>query len=283
MTYAIVTDSTADLTQEERATLRVKMVPLKIALDGKSYIDQIDVSSPAFYEIMAATDSLPQSSQPSPLDFQKAYQELAEEGFEGILSIHIAGVLSGTSQSASLAANQVDIPVEVIDSRGASASLALLVKRAAELRDAGISFQEAAEELKNTPTHFELAPDTLDNLLKNGRLSQDQVNGILALNVKLMFAFDDAGTLLAAGKAKGTHGVIKQFVANIKKDTEKLGKQGVRFLTGGGDSADWVEKFRAELKAKGIDYQDEGSNLCGATILTHTGLGVIGYGSITLR
>lgn len=283
MTYAIVTDSTADLTQEERAALRVKMVPLKIALDGKSYIDQIDVSSPAFYEIMAATDSLPQSSQPSPLDFQKVYQELAEEGFEGILSIHIAGVLSGTSQSASIAANQVNIPVEVIDSRGASASLALLVKRAAELRDAGVSFQNAAKELKNTPTHFELTPDTLDNLLKNGRLSQDQVNGILALNVKLMFAFDDAGTLLAAGKAKGTHGAIKQFVANIKKDTQELGKQGVRFLTGGGDSANWVEKFRSELKAEGIDYQDEGSNLCGATILTHTGLGVIGYGSITLR
>lgn len=276
MSFAIVADSTCDWSLDEYQGRKVVMVPLTITVDDESFRDQVDITSEEFYERMQAAANLPKTSQPSPNDFIKAYEQLAAEGYEQIISIHIALPLSGTCQSARVAAEQVDIPVAVVDSLGGSASFGLVVERACDLRDQGVAFEEAVKQVEQAAhdTSFYVAPDSLDNLLKGGRLSQDQVNAANMLNIKPMFTFDDEGILVAHSKVKGMKGVLKAYVELISQATEQNGRQRVRFFHSG--CLDNVEKARQMLADAGVDYEDAGASLCGATVVTHLGVGALG-------
>lgn len=282
MGFAIVVDSTCDFTGDEYRSLDVTMVPLSILIDEVVYKDQVEISSEEFFERMDASENLPQSSQPTPLDFQKAYESLAEKGYDGILSVHIAGVLSGTIESARIAAQQVDIDVRTVDAAaaGATASMAIAVQKACEMRDAGASLDEAQAEVEKMCAHacFLVAPETLENLLKGGRLSADQVKTSSLLNIKPIFSFNEKGVLFAFGKAKGMRGVIKTFVEELQKQTQESGIQRVRFCYAGNEKV--VEELKQALAEAEVSYIDCGTCPCGATITTHLGTGALGFGMI---
>lgn len=282
MGFAIVVDSTCDFTGDEYRSLDVTMVPLSILIDEVVYKDQVEISSEEFFERMDASENLPQSSQPTPLDFQKVYESLAEKGYDGILSVHIAGVLSGTIESARIAAQQVDIDVRTVDAvaAGATASMAIAVQEACEMRDAGASLDEAQAEVEKMCAHacFLVAPETLENLLKGGRLSADQVKTSSLLNIKPIFSFNEKGVLFAFGKAKGMRGVIKMFVEELQKQTQESGIQRVRFCYAGNEKV--VEELKQALAEAEVSYIDCGTCPCGATITTHLGTGALGFGMI---
>lgn len=281
MSFAVVVDSTGDLLEQEYRDLDVVMVPLTIEIDGESFKDQVEVSSEEFYTRMAAAKGLPKTSQPSPLDFVKTFEDLAAKGYEHIVSLHIAGVLSGTVESARLAAEQVDVDVRVIDSASASAGLGLAVKRAAALRDAGVDIDEAQRLIEQTcaDASFFVACDTLENLLKGGRLSADQAKDASLLNIKPIFTFDERGVLKAFGKAKGMRGVVKSFVSQLQEETAEHGTQIVRFLHTGNESV--VADLKESLAEAGVDYVDGGTCLCGATVGTHLGQGGLGFSCVS--
>ena len=276
MGFAIVVDSTCDWEFPEYAERNVTMVPLKIEVGGESFADQYEISSDEFYDRMAAAEQLPKTSQPAPFDFVGVYNRLAEEGYDHIISLHIAAPLSGTAQSATLAAAQVNIPVSVIDSRGATAKLGLLATYACQLRDAGASAEEAVAKLERATQdiNFLVACDTLENFLKGGRLSADQVENAAMLNIKMVFTFNEDGAIVAADKAKGMNGVLKSYVKAIQKLTEEEGTQRIRFCHV--RNVDAVEKLKAMLADAGIEYVDAGTALCGATVGTHLGIGAVG-------
>ena len=238
--------------------------------------DQVEISSEEFYERMGEATELPKTAQPAPFDFVQAYERLAQEGYEGIVSLHIAGVLSGTIESARAAADQVDIDVRVIDSACCTAQAVLQVKQLCALRDAEVSLDEAQAAIEELipKTQFLVACDTLENLLKGGRLSADQVKNASLLNIKPIFTFNETGVLVAFGKAKGMRGVIKQYVQNAQKRTEEQGKQRIRFCHVANEQG--VEDLRSALDGAGVEYVDEGSSPCGATVATHLGLGALG-------
>ena len=96
MKIAIVTDSTCDWAFDEFARRNVEMVPLKICFSNESFADQIEISTDEFYDCMIDAVDLPSTSQPSPHDFAKLFERLAEEGYEGAVCLHIALPLSGT-------------------------------------------------------------------------------------------------------------------------------------------------------------------------------------------
>lgn len=280
MAFAIVVDSTCDLTQEEYRSLDVRMIPLRVLVDGETFKDQVDISSEEFFERMASADQLPQSSQPTPYDFQQLYDSLADEGYDGVISLHIAGVLSGTIESARIAANEVSIDVRVVDAMraGATASMALVVEQICKMRDEGATLDEAeakAKELFDKAT-FLVAPETLENLLKGGRLSADQVKTASLLNIKPIFSFNETGALMAYGKAKGMRGVIKTFVSEVEKRTSEQGTLHIRFCYCGNVKA--VEDLKKALNDANIEFIDGGTCLCGAIIATHLGQGALGMG-----
>lgn len=276
MGFAVVVDSTLDMSAEEYQALNITMVPLNILVGEDEFKDQVEISSEEFYKRMGEATELPKTAQPAPFDFVQAYERLAQEGYEGIISLHIAGVLSGTIESARAAADQVAIDVRVIDSACCTAQAALQVKQLCALRDAGATLDEAQAAIEKLvpKTQFLVACDTLENLLKGGRLSADQVKNASLLNIKLIFTFNETGVLVAFGKAKGMRGVIKQYVQNAQKRTEEQGKQRIRFCHVANEQG--VEDLRSALNEAGVEYVDEGSSPCGATVATHLGLGALG-------
>lgn len=276
MGFAVVVDSTLDMSAEEYQALNITMVPLNILVGEDEFKDQVEISSEEFYKRMGEATELPKTAQPAPFDFVRAYERLAQEGYEGIISLHIAGVLSGTIESARAAADQVAIDVRVIDSACCTAQAALQVKQLCALRDAGATLDEAQAAIEELvpKTQFLVACDTLENLLKGGRLSADQVKNASLLNIKHIFTFNETGVLVAFGKAKGMRGVIKQYVQNAQKRTEEQGKQRIRFCHVANEQG--VEDLRSALNEAGVEYVDEGSSPCGATVATHLGLGALG-------
>ena len=273
MGFAVVVDSTLDMSAEEYQALNITMVPLNILVGEDEFKDQVEISSEEFYKRMGEATELPKTAQPAPFDFVQAYERLAQEGYEGIISLHIAGVLSGTIESARAAADQVAI---ALDSACCTAQAALQVKQLCALRDAGATLDEAQAAIEELvpKTQFLVACDTLENLLKGGRLSADQVKNASLLNIKPIFTFNETGVLVAFGKAKGMRGVIKQYVQNAQKRTEEQGKQRIRFCHVANEQG--VEDLRSALNEAGVEYVDEGSSPCGATVATHLGLGALG-------
>lgn len=280
MSFAIVTDSIADLSAEECERYGVDVVQLTVEVDGESYKDQVDISSEEFYDKMLAAEDLPKSSQPSPAEFMDTYNRLADEGNSGVIAMHLAAPLSGTIESSRLAASEVDIPVTVLDSLNACSGEALLVIQASRMREEGASLEETVEYLEQIRpfTRFFIACGTLDNLLKNGRLSPEEVDTATVLDIKPMMSFDENGVLRAIDKAKGMNGVIKKYVEKLQQLTEEEGIQRVRFCHS--RNLKGVEKLKKALAEAGVEYLDYGTCSCGATVSTHLGLKALGMGTM---
>ena len=278
MGFAIMSDSTVDWTLEECAARQVVLAPLNIEIDGEVLRDQTEISTEDFYDRMLAAEHLPKTSQPSPHEFAEAFGTLAKEGYGQVVVLTIASVLSGTYQSACLAAADTGIEVRVIDTHSASAGMGLVLRRACDLRDSGASFDEACVEIERTigNVRFFIACDQLNNLIKGGRLSEGDAFAASLLNVKPVFAFDEVGALKPHDKAKGMKGVVKGYVDLIAERTRSEGTQIVRFCHT--RNPDGVERVRRELADAGIAFVDAGCVSCGATVATHLGIGALGIG-----
>lgn len=276
MNYAIVCDSTADLLLEELERFDVSMVPLVVTIDGEQYEDQVEISTSEFYERMAASKNLPSTSQPTPMRFAETFQKLFDSDVEQIMCINIAGVLSGTIESARLAASQFDKRIEVIDALGATALSGLLVMYATQLRNEGVSFDEALYCVRKAinDAEFLLACNSLEPLFAGGRMSAEEMTSAIALNVKPIFTFVETGALAVVGKARGMKGVVKHYFEFIQRLTEEKGDQMIRFCHTG--NLDDVDRLKALLKENGIQYVDAGTTPAGAVVATHLGMGSLG-------
>lgn len=277
MKLAIVTDSTCDWSKEEYEQRNVVMVPLKIFVDDETFLDQTELSSEDFYDKMEASSGMPKTSQPSPGDFKKIYSELADSGYEAIISIHIAPTLSGTCQSAEVASQDISIPVSVIDSKSASSGLGVLVQAACELRDQGCTFEEITESLvdRAKKSHLILAPRNTDNLEKGGRITHEQAMNISVLNIKLIFGLDEEGRLYNLDKVKGFKGVTARFIEIIKEYENEYGPLRMRIMQA--KNLPEAENLLAAFKEAGVNCVMDGMDTCGATVATHTGTGVVGF------
>jgi len=271
----IVTDSTCDLRPEELAALDVAMVPLTVHFGDTSFRDWLDLTPEEFYPRLKSFPGLPTTSQPSPADFTAAYTALAEQGVEEIVSIHLSAALSGTFESAMLAAKTSPVPIRVVDGKKASAATALMVKAAVEARDQGKSAEEiearALEVSESCRLYFLL--DTLDNLVKGGRAGKAQGLAASLLNIKAVLHFDD-GVIVPFQKARGTKAAVALLAQHVAERSHELG--GVKAVVIHAlvpDMADDVEKALAAAGMEGV-VADKG--VIGAVIGTHAGPRALG-------
>ena len=153
----IITDSAADLTPQEQAQPGVVVVPMAITFeDGSSIEDNGQMTKDEFFQRLATDSKLPRTSQPSPAAFIEAYADAELAGDEAIV-ITVGQKLSGTFQCATMAANDVDTPVYVIDSETATQGEAVLVREALRLRDNGLSASQIADALELFKKRIECA------------------------------------------------------------------------------------------------------------------------------
>ncbi|HEV2065673.1 MAG TPA: DegV family protein [Thermomicrobiales bacterium] len=191
---AVVTDSTADLTPEVAARYGITVVPLNVHFGQQSFRDQIDLSTDEFMTRLTTADKLPTTSQPSVGVFESAFRALARTHDE-IIAVLISSRLSGTVQSAQLAADAVtdDIQVEIVDSLNVSYALGLQAIRAAELAAAGHSAAEIAATLhvELSSYHLVFFVETLEHLRRGGRIGKAaQLVGSI-LNLKPLLRMDE--------------------------------------------------------------------------------------------
>lgn len=172
-TIAIVTDSTASLSDAYVQDNGILVAPLYLRIDGENYRDGVDITSSAFYERLPRCTVLPTTSQPSVGDLAAVYRQAVERGAEGIISIHLSSGISGTVNSARLAAEQVpEVPVAVIDTRNASAAVQVTVEAAvhAVRQGANLAQARAAAEEAVARQRTVFTVDTLEYLYKGGRI-----------------------------------------------------------------------------------------------------------------
>ena len=171
-TFAVVTDSTADLPQEWRQRYGIEVVPLKVLFGKDTFRDGVDMTNEQFFQRLAASTTLPTTSAPSPGEFAEVYRRLAKD-HDGCISIHIGAQLSATAEAARIGAQAVEgFKVDVIDSQTVSMPVAFLCRVAAESES--LEAASASVEQRVPKTRVLALLDTLRYLEMGGRLSRAQ-------------------------------------------------------------------------------------------------------------
>ena len=183
----VVTDSTSDLPQLEAHSLGVTVVPLTVRFGEEQFTDGIEMDSDTFYERLRKTNVHPTTSQPTPEQFADAYRPLLEHEDDQVVSLHISAKLSGTLQSAHIAAKEFPPGrIHLVDTETASAGIQLLVRAALDDIAAGLDAQAVARkamERRQRVTIYVLL-DTLTYLQRGGRIGRAQATLGSLLNVK---------------------------------------------------------------------------------------------------
>ncbi len=272
----IVTDSTADIPREIREKYGITMIPLKVLFGEDTYLDAIDITTDQFYEKLKSSAILPTTSQPSPVEFSDVYEQLlAEDPTAPIISIHLASVLSGTYQSATIAQSMIDAEhanITVIDSKSASFGNGMQVVLAAKLAQEGASVEEivaAIEERQRNSEVFFLV-DTLEYLQKGGRIGKASALIGSLLNIKPILSLEDTGGVYSVDKARGSKKAIAKIIDLLKA---AYGDAEVNLVVAWADEDSTAKELEArvtaELNVKEINYTSVGS-----VIGTHTGPGI---------
>lgn len=205
----IITDSAADLTPHEQAQPGVEVVPMAVTFeDGSTIEDDGRMTKDAFFQRLASDSKLPRTSQPSPAAFIEAYTD-AELAGDEVVVITVGQKLSGTYQCASLAANDVDTPVYVVDSESATQGEAVLVREALHLRDTGLTAAQIADALEQFKKRIRIVAvvDSLKHLQKGGRVSAAVAIVGGALGIKPVISLTES-TVKLAGKGRGRPGAL---------------------------------------------------------------------------
>jgi DegV family protein with EDD domain len=272
----IVTDSTCDLGPEELAALDVRMVSLTVHLGDEHFADWIDLRPDAFYPMLTAAKDLPTTSQPSPADFSLAYKSLADEGCDEVVVITLSAALSGTFESANLAATSSPIPVRIVDGKKASQATGLIVKAAVEARAAGLDAAgveaRAREVAPVTRLYFLL--DTLDYLVKGGRAGKATGLAASLLNIKPVLRVNEDGIIEPFKKVRGRTQAIAALAEHVAEDARKNGRMRIALLHAA--RTDDVEELEAAILAAGADIEIESHGVIGAVIGVYTGPGTVG-------
>lgn len=215
MSVKIIVDSTADMQPEVAA--KVGIVPLSVHFGDRDYISGVNITPQQFYEMLVESDTLPTTSQPAPFLFEEAFEKAVSQGHE-VVCLTCTGKLSGTHQSANIAAGEFDGKVRVLDSQTIAIGLGILAEYAVSLAEAGRCAEEIVEELTRKREKIKLLAlvDTLEYLKKGGRISSTVALAGGLLNIKPVLSVN-GGDIKLLGKARGFRQGNNLLVQEIQK------------------------------------------------------------------
>ena len=268
----IVTDSTADLTPEQQRAAGITVVPLNVHFGDEVFRDHVDLSTDEFFRRLKASSQLPHTSQPSVGAFEEAYRALLEGGNE-IVSVHLSSKVSGTYNSALMAAQSIGGgKIDVVDSLSTSMALGFMALEAANLARAGRDRQTVAGCVQGLVAKARVicVVDTLTYLERGGRIGKAAALLGSLLNVKPILQLKD-GEVVPLGRARGRPQALNRLVELLERD----GKVSRLAIMHGAAQAD-AEQLRERVASTypGVDIQ---LTEIGAVLGTHTGPGVIGF------
>ncbi|AYE39486.1 DegV family protein [Companilactobacillus zhachilii] len=201
MKIAIVTDSTSYLPQETVDKYNITVVPIEVVFNTKTYREDIDITTSEFYDMLQKSPELPSTAQPSIGAMMKIYDKLAKEGYDTVISIHLASTISGFVNNLKTAAQTIDnINVVVYDSHITVRLMGYLAQEAARMAQQDKSVDEIIDRLDALRSSIgeSFVVDDLKNLVKGGRLSNTSAVIGTVLNIKPLLEFDDESHKIVA-------------------------------------------------------------------------------------
>lgn len=271
----LVSDSTAFLPDEIIARYGIRVAPLYIKWGEQTYRDGVDLTAAEFYQRLPHNSILPTTSQPSVGDFEKVYRELVDQGASGIISAHLSAGISGTVNSANLAAQQVgSVPIEVVDTRCAGAMHMLAVEAGARAIAAGANLKESVEAINRVVEAHRtvFTVDTLEYLYKGGRIGGAAALLGSMLQFKPLLHFRD-GKIDALERVRKSSRALQRMVevmASWVGNTEPM-----QCVIMHADCMDRVEAA-VELLKQQINVADVRVTLLTPVIGAHVGPGTLG-------
>ncbi|HWL98354.1 MAG TPA: DegV family protein [Nocardioidaceae bacterium] len=268
----LVTDSTSMLSADVVQAHDVTVVPLQVVVDSRSYDESTDSDAAMVADELRAGKPV-STSRPSPQAFLEVYEELARGGADAVVSVHLSGEISGTCESARLAARDAPVPVEVVDSRLVGVGTGFAVLAAAEALASGADAPKAADAARRraAATTSLFYVDTLEHLHRGGRIgaAAKLVGSVLA--VKPLLQLDD-GRVVPLEKVRTSAralGRLEQLAV------EAAGSEDVDIAVAHLANPERAEKVAANLKDRVPGIQDLSVGEVGAVIGAHVGPGMV--------
>ena len=273
MAVRIMTDSASDISQELAKKWGITVLPLKVRFGEEEFLDGVTLVGKDFYKKLVETDEVPKTSQISPYEYSEEFRKAKEAG-DDIIYFCLSSGVSGSYQSACIAAKDFGEGIYVVDTRQFCISEYIIVQRAVQLRDQGKSAEELLEVLENEmkKVHVIAVFDTLEYLKLGGRISSAAAAIGNLLTIKPVITIED-GAVKIIGKARGSknsHNMLMEFV-------EKTG--GIDFtrpicLAYSGFSDEMLMKYVEDSKVLYEGNEDKLQYaIVGATIATYSGPG----------
>lgn len=225
MKTAVVTDSTANLDQETIDKYGIKVVPIPYIIDGTEYQDGVDLTRPEFYEKMRNAKDFPTTSQPPVGEMINLYNQLADEGYDAVISIHIAGTISGLMTTLNNLKGQLDnIKLYPIDSSITEVPMGWMVKLAARMAAQNEDAEKIVAAVEQLKKQYDavFVVDDLKNLAHGGRLSNASAFIGTVLKIKPLLHFDkESDRIVAFEKVRSLKKAMKRAQEIIKEETDK--------------------------------------------------------------
>ena len=282
MALKILVDSTFDFTAEQLEELGVSVVRLSVRFGEREFTEGVDITPREVYERLIESDELPTTSQASPSDFSREFERLTGEGCD-VLALTLSSRLSGTYQSACIAAEDFPGRVRVLDSRSVTIGAQILARYAARLAAEGRGLDEAfalAEAARERAQVIALL-DTLEYLKRGGRISGAAALAGGLLSIKPVVTLR-GGEVAVIGKARGSKNGTNLL-------SQLIEKHGVDF------SMPYALGYSGLSDATLLKYRDDSRRLwegraselpisvVGSVIGTHAGPGAIAVAFFGLK
>ncbi|MBE5824481.1 MAG: DegV family protein [Butyrivibrio sp.] len=275
MAIRIVTDSASDISQELAKKWDITVIPLNVRFGEREFLDGVTLSGPDFYKKLVETDEIPKTSQISPYEYSRIFEEADKAGDE-LIYFSLSSGVSGSYQSALIAAQDYSDNIHVLDTRQFCISEYIIVQRAVEMRSLGMNAREIVEKISEEmkKAHVIAVFDTLEYLKLGGRLPAAAAFVGNLLMIKPVITIED-GQVKVIGKARGSknsHNMLMEFVRNHGGiDMDKPACLGYTGL-----SDEMLKKYVEDSKVLYEGHEDKLQYaVVGATIGTYAGPGAI--------
>jgi DegV family protein with EDD domain len=249
MNMRIIADSSLDMSEELKKTLEVDLIPFRLYLDGVEYVDDLDIDVPAFFKAMKASAKA-SSACPSPNEFIENFKKAGE-----VFVVTISDKLSGTYNSATLAKKMYeeeygDKKIHIFNTKAAAAAETLIAIKIANMIEKNHTFNEIVEnielQIKQMTTYF--ISDSLENLMKNGRISRFKGTLATLMHIKPIMGADQ-GEIVLFEKIRGSNKAFRRLVEKILEKDEDFSD---RIMTiAHAENIERAESLKEELLARG--------------------------------
>jgi len=275
MALRIVTDSTADLSPQMRAENGIEMVPLTVHFGMETFKDAVEMDADAFWAKLRSSPHHPSTAQPSPGDFLTVYEKIHAAGDE-ILSIHISGKLSGTMNSAQIAAQMLpEAKITLVDTKSVTCGLGMIAVEASRMARAGKSCAEIVDWARAVSDRMNIffTLDTLEFLQKNGRIGKAQALLGGLLGIKPILQVDREGLVAPADKVRGKNKVLPRSM-ELMQERVPAGRTirvAVLHANAPEEAAVWLQEVK-----KHYSVDEAWTATLGPVVATNVGPGTVG-------